>query len=151
MLISIWKSCYRRFLSYYTHTNPWAVSNSISQALIISQSNTLFRLISYSFLYIVLCILKNKTSWIKSPLQQSECLKKERRNNKRKTSHHSQNTSGPVAPLRWEDLVVAVELSTRQVLTRVEQGLPSSRVVKEPHPHPSHHPTLKDMWKTIRM
>ena len=76
-----------------THRDPWAVSNSITRALIISQSNPLFRLIWYFFLHTVLCILKNKTSWIRSPLMTKWCLKKER-SNERKTSHRSQNTNG---------------------------------------------------------
>lgn len=45
--------------------------------------------------------------------------------------------------------MVAVELSTRQVLTIVGPELPSSNVVKEPPPHPCHHPTPKKQEKII--
>ena len=130
-----------------TRRDPWVVSNSITRAFIISQSNPLFQLIWYFFLHTVLCILKNKTSWIRSPLMTKWCLQKER-SNKRKTRHHSQNTNGPMPPLRWAEPVVAVELSSSKVLTGVGQESPSSSAVKEPPPHPCHHPTPKKPEKT---
>lgn len=79
-----------------THWDPWTVSNSITRALIINQSNPLFRLIWYFFLHTVLCILKNKTSWIRSPLMTKWCLKKEVTRERQAIIHRTPMAPSPI-------------------------------------------------------
>lgn len=104
-------------------------------------------------LYIGLCILKNNTSCIDSPLQQSEYFKKENRERKRENRKERQAIihktlvaqwpSGPVEIGRSGDCCGAVHQGGADNILELDRSCPPQELWIEPPPYPFHYPILK--------